>query len=844
MAGPAAAAPFTVTNVNASGAGSLFQAITDANVAAGADTISFSIGSLHAAQTINQTAALPVITGPVTIDGRTQNTPNNATPITLTGTSAPAGTSGLVFNGGPGHSQVTGLVIAGFPAHGIDIPGGASTVVAGDFILNSGLDGVHVTGQSSGTVVTGSDIGSTETAAVGNHGVGVALDQVTGVTVGAVANQPFLGSHLGNVISGNTGDGIQVLNTAGDNTIAGNLIGTDGSGQNAIPNGGAGIHVAAAHGPTRIQAANLSGTPIPNLIAGNTGDGVLVDGAGVDTRIDSNHIADDQSPANGGDGIDLRGPQSQVTNNILDHNAGVGLRIDGVGASSNAVFGNLIGLSDADSGAGNTLDGVRIETDAAHNTIGGGNTVSNNGRLGIFAQGAGTLNLIQGNTVGTDTSGTVGRGNGNDGIKADASDNTSILGNLSSGNHGAGIDTENASGLVVSGNTVGTNRAATGPVPNDVGVRVFSQGTTIGGSGAGGGNVIAGNSGAGVDVEGKGTQVQGNAIGLGAGGRAVANGGDGVLSNVVGTVVGGAGGAANTIASNAGAGVRVGAGETTTVAENGIFDNGALGIDVDPPGVTAAGAPVLTSAVASGAATTIAGTLTSTANTTFTVRFSASPSCDPSGFGEGKTPLGATAVRTDAAGRASFTANVAPSAAGGVATATATDSGGATSEFSACRSIAAPPSVANTGNATATTTTATNATAPLVAPPPPPVPPVCTLALSGTTAGVTASVVCDRAASVSLSGSAAITTKRKRRKARRAAVKQVAFGASTLSVAPGATAKVKLALPRAAIAAVKRHGKVSLAVQAVARTADGASATRTASIAKLRAAKRKHKRRR
>src|SRR5688572_716467 len=61
---------FTVTNTQDSGAGSLRQAILDANANAGADVINFSIGAGQ--QTIVLAAALPVITDPVTIDGTTQ----------------------------------------------------------------------------------------------------------------------------------------------------------------------------------------------------------------------------------------------------------------------------------------------------------------------------------------------------------------------------------------------------------------------------------------------------------------------------------------------------------------------------------------------------------------------------------------------------------------------------------------------------------------------------------------------------------------------------------------------------------------------------------------------------
>src|SRR5438132_474984 len=65
------ASTFTVTNTNDSGAGSLRQAILDANANAGADTIAFNIPS-SGVQTITPATPLPAITDPVTIDGYTQ----------------------------------------------------------------------------------------------------------------------------------------------------------------------------------------------------------------------------------------------------------------------------------------------------------------------------------------------------------------------------------------------------------------------------------------------------------------------------------------------------------------------------------------------------------------------------------------------------------------------------------------------------------------------------------------------------------------------------------------------------------------------------------------------------
>jgi hypothetical protein len=68
---PARAATFIVTTTDDGGAGSLRQAMLDANAAPGLDTISFNIPG-DGVRVIAVTSALPEVTDPVIIDGYTQ----------------------------------------------------------------------------------------------------------------------------------------------------------------------------------------------------------------------------------------------------------------------------------------------------------------------------------------------------------------------------------------------------------------------------------------------------------------------------------------------------------------------------------------------------------------------------------------------------------------------------------------------------------------------------------------------------------------------------------------------------------------------------------------------------
>jgi hypothetical protein len=141
-----------------------------------------------------------------------------------------------------------------------------------------------------------------------------------------------------------------------------------------------------------------------------------------------------------------------------------------------------------------------------------------------------------------------------------------------------------------------------------------------------------------------------------------------------------------------------------TIRGNSIYSNLGPGIDLVPFGVTPNDAgdaddgannlqnfPVITSVTPAGGSTTIQGTLNSKAAATYDVDFYRSGVCDASGNGEGSLFVGTTSVTTNASGDASFNVTL-PFALspGQVVTATATDSSGNTSEFSAsagCREV-------------------------------------------------------------------------------------------------------------------------------------------------------------
>ena len=151
--------------------------------------------------------------------------------------------------------------------------------------------------------------------------------------------------------------------------------------------------------------------------------------------------------------------------------------------------------------------------------------ISGNTQAGILVDGEpADNNVIQGNYIGTDVSGTLDRGNSQTGITVSGgADNTRIgvpgAGNLICGNtlEGVNIFSAGTTGTIVQGNKIGTNAAGTSGIPNSsagVSVEGGATGTQIGGIGAGEGNVIAFNAFPGVGVKDPATtaSILGNSI--------------------------------------------------------------------------------------------------------------------------------------------------------------------------------------------------------------------------------------------------------------------------------------------------------------------------------------------
>lgn len=258
----------------------------------------------------------------------------------------------------------------------------------------------------------------------------------------------------------------------------------------------------------------------------------------------------------------------------------------------------------------------------------------------------------------------------------------------------------------IEGNFIGTNPAGTRERANNgYGVNILGGlGIIVGGDSRADRNLISGNAFYGVGLNGSHQQVAGNLIGTdrtGAGG--LGNGYPGVKAYTALHTIGGPTPAyANVIAFNRAAGVAVVGSGGVYVRRNSIFKNDGGGIDLgedgrspNDPGDVDTGPnalqnfPIITSAKTGRRGTTIRGRLESFPGDPYGIQFFSSP---PGRRAEGKKFLGQIIVNTDdTTGVARFTFRPAKDVPlRHRITATATDDGGSTSEFSNARRVRSP----------------------------------------------------------------------------------------------------------------------------------------------------------
>src|SRR5262249_6153959 len=230
-------------------------------------------------------------------------------------------------------------------------------------------------GPGAGNVLSANNTGILMNASTGNQIQGnyigtdatgtVALGNGFGLFLSTGANNNFIGGSapgMGNIISGNLNNGLEIFMGASGNTVQGNFIGTDATGTQALGNGISGIQIA------QDSNNNTVGGMAPgagNVISGNRFDGVDVY-LSTGTVIQGNYI--------------------------------------GTNSTGTAALGNRAGV--------NVL---ATNTTVGGTAAGAGNLISGNREDGIYLSSVNNISIL-GNMIGTDVSGTQAVGNGGTGI--------------------------------------------------------------------------------------------------------------------------------------------------------------------------------------------------------------------------------------------------------------------------------------------------------------------------------------------------------------------------------------------------------------------------------------------
>ena len=699
---------YFVTNVNASGPGSLRQAIVDANATPGASRIGFDIPG--AGPHTIFTPTFPTITSPLIIDGRSQ----------------------------PGYAGSPLIWLRGI----IHAPGTVNCFIVEatrcEFYGLKLEDFGHSTTPQGNGITINSDNCVVRACVLEFCGTGVAIDGDGNTIGGVLAGEPntiqtcaeravYVVAGTGNTIRGNSMNGsLQFGIDLAPMGVTPNDSQDADTGPNDLLNfpeleyvvyGAPGAVAGYLFGtPHEVMTIDFYASPVCDQ-SGN-GEGAVYLGSTTSTILPEDMASRfyallDNVPAGQvvtATATDSRGNTSEFSAcNSVAGSAFVVTNTLSTGAGSLAA---AISAANASS----DLSIIRFDIPGAgpHRIYTGGfPALSNNTIIDGFTQAGASPNT---NPLGQPDNAVIkieicgSSPNATNGIAVGGNVYQSQIAGLSIIGFRTGIRLlSNSNSQLVQGCRIGVDASGSVAIGNDVGV-LMNRGV-IGGVMPAFRNIISGNTGDAVQMPGNYSWLFGNLIGVAADGvTALGNGGNGIsvlsTSNVGNRIGDTSAGSGNIIAHNGGGiviadGIKV---QFNRIVGNSIYSNGGLGIDLNGDGVTQndpldidpgpnllQNFPVINSAVSTAGGMSVTGTLATSANRTFKVDFYASPERDPSGYGEGKVYLGGTSVATNANGDATFGVSLAAMPGGWFVTATARDAVENTSEFSACVEVINTP---------------------------------------------------------------------------------------------------------------------------------------------------------
>jgi CSLREA domain-containing protein len=368
---------------------------------------------------------------------------------------------------------------------GLTISNGRSLVRG--LVINRFADSGILLEVEGGSVIEGNFIGTDVSGAV-------PLGNNFGIIVGQFSQNLIGGTTVAarNLISGNTLDGILIFRDATANLVQGNFIGTDITGTSPLGNGvGVGIRDDASDntvGGTTAAARNLISGNGGGMSIGNNATANLVQGNFIGTDVTGTRRL-----ANSGRGISINASSNNTVGgtipgarNIISGNGSSGVFFSAVTATANIVQGNYIGTDVTGTmPLGNDQHGIEFENNASTNIIGGTfsaarNIIADNQLHGIrIAQGA-TANMIQGNFIGTDVSGVLPLGNGRNGVTIGGNAVDNVIGGTVD-EAGNVIASNNAHGLELSSLETRRNAIVGNAIVanGDIGIDLLPEGVTL-----------------------------------------------------------------------------------------------------------------------------------------------------------------------------------------------------------------------------------------------------------------------------------------------------------------------------------------------------------------------------
>ena len=392
----------------------------------------------------------------------------------------------------------------------------------GNLISGNRGNGVLINDGSTATLLSGNFVGTTSSgdSALGNGQDGVAIVKASGnQLIGCTFQQdPFV---FYNVLSGNGGNGLRITNS-NDTTVQANFMGVGANNATIVANGGDGLLVSGSSANTQvggviplgnvISGNNKNGIEVSGTASGftsfNTFAGLFAFAGAAPNKLNGMLIT-----SSGGNNL--------IRTCLIGGNLRNGIELSG-NATGVQVTDTAVGTnSDIQSAIPNGGNGIEITGHAHNNAIGGFQpsieprvTVSANDGYGIAIVGAAHKNVIFDTYIGTNTNGTADLGNGRGGIYISSCMASTTIGGTSSffqneilNSGGPAVMIRASSGNTLLGNEISDSGG------NGVTV-IRAKRLTIGGSASGAGNAIVTNQGYGVEASGlcTGTVVQANLI--------------------------------------------------------------------------------------------------------------------------------------------------------------------------------------------------------------------------------------------------------------------------------------------------------------------------------------------